>query len=226
MVLYNDAGKFLTELTLSHHSTGPNISIAGISRFSNLRTLYIDTEAIADLVENAHCIEFPCLNSITLEENVNLATFFTIKKGCPALQEFHDILIDGNEFCSACEDFLDDNDTISFHPITSLTIHFAHVNLIDLAVFADGLHRSFPNIETLNLKFDLARDRVVPTFGKDPANLKRIFEILDHRCSDLEEVFVACEWLSFDGPYYRLLGGPVMDSFSGDNGEMNVCITD
>ncbi|KAJ3327465.1 hypothetical protein HDU76_011757 [Blyttiomyces sp. JEL0837] len=158
-----------------------------------------------------------------LKENVDVATFLSIAQRCPLLKSFRNIVIDGNDFCSACEEVLDDDDTISFDRITWLTIHFAQVNLIDLAVFADGLHRSFPNIVTLNLKFDMPRDRVIPVFGKDPSNLKRIFESLDTKSRKLVEVYVECEWLCSQGPFNRVLGQPVMDSFSEDD-EMLVII--
>ncbi|KAJ3309382.1 hypothetical protein HDU76_003634 [Blyttiomyces sp. JEL0837] len=183
-------------------------SLEGISHLQHLRELNINTHAVARYEESMESVCLPYLEAMTVYcGNVN--TFITSIRKCPNLKVFETVVVNDANFCSQCEEALINTagPRFPFSRLESLYIEMRHINLINLTVLAESLHRCFPQLTTLITQLNINSDEFSGEFKFDSMQLVQILSIMESRLKELVNIDFKSVWFSIYGRWPRDFDG-------------------
>ncbi|KAJ3329756.1 hypothetical protein HDU76_007210 [Blyttiomyces sp. JEL0837] len=204
LVLLRDAAPSLRTLTLEMrcYDEDPIFgSLLGLSSLVNLHTLRIESCSVMDFEENLQHCELPNLVHVEIEQTVNAAIFQTIARQCPLLQVFDAKIevVAAADFCLQCEKVLNLG-VLGFPRIKRLRFDYQLTNIADFILFAERLHRAFPNLASLQIYLNITCDR----FG--PQQFKRVFSTMEERSCYLLDVELLLEDVHIGNTGYTRTG--------------------
>ncbi|KAJ3300238.1 hypothetical protein HDU76_006133 [Blyttiomyces sp. JEL0837] len=174
-------------------------TLEGLSCMRNVQTLLICEDAVEDLSSEIFRNDLPPnLKKIKFENSsIDITVFPSLADQCPSLSEVDSIVIDDPDF------FLSNPPMADWIRFTDLAIVYNRIDIMDLAILADGLPRYFPGLKSLRVEFrpneptDLKVHLV-------PEHLYRLVRLIRLRMLGLKVLsFGLCHELEVDATSHR-----------------------